>query len=371
MAEGPLVNIGLVLPSNYRGGPQQLAIMAASDLSQKGHKVRLFVPLFPWWYYFVTLGRNPARWLKYALRDMRILLQRRKFVFHDLLETQYIGQKFDITFVPMAASKKQLKDLDCLLLNSIGQVVEYRQRYPQERQIYLVHHPEEDIHGHHEQIRAVRSSFKGKIVAVSPFTSRALKGNPPVVPNPISSSLWENQRDIELEAPRKDILLYWKTNSSGRQAMEIVEALRQIRPRTTLTIWCSGVGAKEGAEKLVPKEELVEDLSNEEVLSAYYSHSFLLFPSTYEGSGMPPVEGLACGCIPVLRPEVGAAELYAADGQNSVYIEGTPQAVAERLNCLLSKGEALKYMRASARESISQFNPNGYGLRLLQAAGFL
>jgi glycosyltransferase involved in cell wall biosynthesis len=86
---------------------------------------------------------------------------------------------------------------------------------------------------------------------------------------------------------------------------------------------------------------------------------------------MPPIEALACGCVPLLHPGVGAAEMYALDGKNAISLDESIHEVAERISWLLSDLKSLESMRRLAPESIRQFDPEGYGRRLLQAGGFL
>ena len=82
---------------------------------------------------------------------------------------------------------------------------------------------------------------------------------------------------------------------------------------------------------------------------------------------MPPVEALVCGCIPVLRPSVGIAAVYAKDEINSIHWGSEPEKLAYRLSRLLDNPGELRAMRLATQESIEAFNPHGYGLRLLAA----
>ncbi|MBS0558654.1 MAG: glycosyltransferase family 4 protein [Proteobacteria bacterium] len=53
-------------------------------------------------------------------------------------------------------------------------------------------------------------------------------------------------------------------------------------------------------------------ISDAELRALYESAACLLFPSRYEGFGLPPVEAMACGC-PVLAARVGAVEEICGD----------------------------------------------------------
>ena len=138
-----------------------------------------------------------------------------------------------------------------------------------------------------------------------------------------------------------------------------------------MTVWCRTRGQAETAREEFPFANTVVNVTENELCGLYLTHSFLLFPYVYEGFGMPPIEGLACGCIPLLLPGVGAAEMYAQDGKNAIFVDGSIQEVAERISRLLSDLKTLESMRRFAPESIGQFDPEGYGRRLLQAGGLL
>ena len=366
-----VLSVGIVLPANNMGGPQKVSTIAALDLARHGHHVSLFLPVLPYHYYFVSLGRNRLAWLRAVLPYVRDWARGSKFNFQDIQDSPH---QISVRFIARKIPTKYLKELDYLIIHSIAQLAEYKDSFLQQRQIYLLHHPEEHIHGHADEFSEMRRSFQGKIVTISPFTAGQVADHlpdPPVALNPISPIVWSQRISFDPERRRRDVLFFWKEATTGAQGSEVAKNLLERRPGTTLTIWCRSRKQHETAARKFPEAKMVLSLSEEELSQLYMDHSFLLFPSAYEGFGMPPVEAMACGCIPVLRPGVGVADLYARDGDNSVAWQGDSDALAQRVAALLNDCQGLPPMRRAAAMSIDAFNPEGYGLRLLEAGGAL
>jgi glycosyltransferase involved in cell wall biosynthesis len=71
-------------------------------------------------------------------------------------------------------------------------------------------------------------------------------------------------------------------------------------------------------QKLGLKNEIIELISpdDETVINLYKNAQLLVFPSLYEGFGLPPLEAMACGCpaavsdLPVLKEVCGDAAIY-------------------------------------------------------------
>jgi glycosyltransferase involved in cell wall biosynthesis len=122
-----------------------------------------------------------------------------------------------------------------------------------------------------------------------------------VVPHAIDHTLFRPSDDEE----REPFLLYparpWPHKNHTR-LFEAFATLRETRPRLRLVLTGGGL------ERLDPLPEGVERLgliSLEQLASLYRSAACLVFPSLYEGFGLPPLEAMASGC-PVAASDAGA-----------------------------------------------------------------
>jgi glycosyltransferase involved in cell wall biosynthesis len=107
------------------------------------------------------------------------------------------------------------------------------------------------------------------------------------------------------EEEREPFLLYparpWPHKNHNR-LFEAFASLRETRPQLRLVLTGGGL------ERLDPLPDGVESLGSvsAEALAALYRRAAcLVFPSLYEGFGLPPLEAMASGC-PVAAADVGA-----------------------------------------------------------------
>lgn len=79
--------------------------------------------------------------------------------------------------------------------------------------------------------------------------------------------------------------------------------------------------------------------SDSDLRGLYASSTVLLYPSRYEGFGLPPLEAMACGC-PVVSTRVGAVPDFATDGHDAVLVDvGDIGAMVDGLEQLLTNQE--------------------------------
>jgi glycosyltransferase involved in cell wall biosynthesis len=94
---------------------------------------------------------------------------------------------------------------------------------------------------------------------------------------------------------REPFLLYparpWPHKNHAR-LFEAFEAVRGARPELRLVL----TGEGNDTARLPTGVEALGSVSRDELVSLYQRAAALVFPSLYEGFGLPPLEAMACGC---------------------------------------------------------------------------
>ncbi|MEJ2618223.1 MAG: glycosyltransferase family 1 protein, partial [Ignavibacteriaceae bacterium] len=114
--------------------------------------------------------------------------------------------------------------------------------------------------------------------------------------------------------------------------------------------------------KLLDENYLLQDnsiftgyIDREELVLLYKNASALVFPSLYEGFGIPPVEAMACGC-PVISSN--AASLTEICSNAAIYVNPNDvDDIAEKMSTVLSDPDLVSRLIQKGKENISRF-PN-------------
>ena len=140
------------------------------------------------------------------------------------------------------------------------------------------------------------------------------------------------------DVPREPFLLYparpWPHKNHAR-LFEAFAALREARPELRLVL--TGVG--HGPADLPDGVEARGGVPTDELVSLYRRAAAVVFPSLYEGFGLPPLEALACGC-PVASSRAGS--LPEVLGDAAVLFEPEdPSSIAAGVHEALDRAEEL------------------------------
>lgn len=140
-----------------------------------------------------------------------------------------------------------------------------------------------------------------------------------------------------------DFVLYVGSVNARKNLLGVLESYAQIPAEKRLPLVVVGHGSGAYAQKCrqaivrfeLEKEVIqIENLSSMHVLKHFYSLArFLVYPSFYEGFGLPVTEALLCGC-PVITS--GISSLPEAGGPHAVYVDPyDPSALCQAMDRLL------------------------------------
>jgi glycosyltransferase involved in cell wall biosynthesis len=124
-----------------------------------------------------------------------------------------------------------------------------------------------------------------------------------------------------------DYILFIGNRKKHKNLERLIYAFNKIKNELKYKLVIAGSkdknnGLKDGIDLLIQKlglrNEIIELISpdDETIINLYKNAQLFMFPSLYEGFGLPPLEAMACGCpvavsdLPVLKEVCGDAAIY-------------------------------------------------------------
>jgi len=132
----------------------------------------------------------------------------------------------------------------------------------------------------------------------------------------------------------KTVLMLYH-NDPRKGAQDGIEAMTRLRSRCpeVKVLMCGTVRP----ERLPSWISFLFHPTDHELRRLYSASTVFLYPSRYEGFGLPPLEAMASGC-PVVTTAVGAVPEFATDGHNARIVSpGDVPGMADALQELLSQ----------------------------------
>jgi glycosyltransferase involved in cell wall biosynthesis len=140
--------------------------------------------------------------------------------------------------------------------------------------------------------------------------------------------------------------LFYK-NLSG-----VISAINSLDPKIKVNTTLVKVGGSNS--NLSDNIEFHNKVSRERLPDIYRSCDLLLFPSLYEGFGIPPLEAMACG-IPVVVSDRGSLPEICGDA--AVYVDPlNPKMMAEAVEAVLTDPILRDKLIAKGLERVKQFD---------------
>lgn len=221
--------------------------------------------------------------------------------------------------------------------------------------------------------RMVRNSHK--VLTVSEFSRQEIcghyqapAGKVVVVPNAVSGEF-----HARVPAHGEPYLLAVSSLARQKNFHGLIDAFRLLR-QTTHKLYIVGAFNRNFADPdLLGKIEadsrikLLGRVSDDELTALYSGATAFVYPSFYEGFGLPPLEAQACGC-PVLVAD--AASLPEVCGDSALYCAPNDiHDIAAKIDLLISTPALAQTLREKGRANIARYSWETSANRLLQVIG--
>lgn len=317
------MKVTFVLPAAYFTGGSRVVFEYAGRLGALGHATKVVFPMVP--YRFRDSARFDSgvrSWLG-SLKNNVLYGSRppRQPKWGDAVMVPWIADPF-------------LPDADAVVATAWPTAYSvFRLSETKGAKCYLVQHREIDS----GLPRDVDGTYRLPLfrIAGSHYTARLLHDTVgveanAVVPNGVDVAFWSSNPD---PVPVRSGVLMPHTPGVRKGAADGVAVLEEVRwNRPDVPLRCFGRGRTADVPAHIEYVVNPDDLA---LRALYAGAAVLLFPSRYEGYGLPPLEAMAGGC-PVVSTRVGAVPDFCVDGVSGVLVEpGDIQAMARAVLALL------------------------------------
>jgi glycosyltransferase involved in cell wall biosynthesis len=336
------VRITFVLPFINLTGGVRVLLDYANWLHNAGHETTIVYPSWP--YRFQYTRRQ--QWIEFQKHRS----QKAAIPWFDLRCPLLRVPLIRTVFLPRA---------DLVVATAWPTVHDVLRLHPSRgKKLHLVFHHESGT-GPEDRIRATyslpfyRIAFSNVIreTAERQFGCRVHA----VVPNGVDTALFFPDGQVE----EKSVLFLFHPDPRKGAAAGI-DALSRLHERVgDIRVRVCGTVRPERLPDWMPFEFHPDDAT---LRQRYSSATALLYPSRYEGFGLPPLEAMACGCPPVTTP-VGAIPEFAVNRRNALIaavgdIDGLVDALQELIyDSALRRRLSLEGLRTADRFSLARVAP--------------
>ena len=354
--------------ANNRAGAQKVIADLAYSYRLIGNQVDIALPIFP--YHRVFLSKKDylnliKTWLIYFLD----FLKNPSFKMSEIIEGYGINIKRFFLF----PSKRLLDRYDKIIVTSCYLIKDILDKDLIVKSSLYIFHPLELNHKNPEYLRTFYYKYfenNNKLISLSQFTKDWFKENmnleSEVLIPALSRFYWpapSNSSEKEY-----DILInYIPTENKGQDiADNFLDYFYTKTDKKIGILLYSNAGKKLKAKLLekYPSCEIYQNVPEREMPGLYSKYKLFLYPSRFEGFGIPPLEAISNITIPIIFEGVGGSK-YFSSKNNTIYLNENNllKSFEFCLEILNDNRKLTTYQNSCRNMNFSEFSPNEYADR--------
>ncbi len=266
--------------------------------------------------------------------------------------------KCDAPIFPYSSKLKFLFKNPDLLIATAWSTVEFLDKIPSKRKLYFVQSDERRFFKEDEKewIKKVEKTYKKdcEFFTMAKWIQKWLKEefnkDSYYVPNGIDLNCFYKVKSIERKNKPFRILLEGPTSLWFKGMDDAYEATRGLDSE----IWMvSALGKPKDEWKI---DKFFEHVQIDQMKSIYSSCDFLLKMSRVESFSSPPLEAMACGCIPIITNYTGYTE-YLVNEKNGLVVDiGDTESARKAIIRLMKDKKLRKYLLKNGSTTVKKWS---------------
>lgn len=266
--------------------------------------------------------------------------------------------KCDALICPYSSKLKFVFKNADLLIATAWSTVEFLDKIPSKRKLYFVQSDERRFFKQNEEewIQKVENTYKKncEFFTMAKWIQKWLKEefdkDSYYVPNGIDLNCFYKVNSIEEKNKPFRILLEGPTSLWFKGMDDAYEATKDL----DCEIWMvSALGKPKNGWKI---DNFFEHVPIEQMKSIYSSCDFLLKMSRVESFSSPPLEAMACGCIPIITNYTGYTE-YLINEKNGLVVDiGDTESARKAIIRLMKDQKLREYLLKDGTKTVKKWS---------------
>jgi len=291
------MKISFIIPGFFKSGGIRIIFEYANRLCAKGHDVTVYVPTKN--YYLYKDEFSPLKYLKYKYRELFKQNSKRDLSFFGI-------NRFKVMIVG-SVTNKNIQDADIIFATSWPTAYDLKKLAASKgEKIYFI----QDYEVWESNKKAVDKTytFPFHYITISKFLHDYLlnrfKSDSFVIKNGIDLEKYNIESKIGSDKIRITFIVNELRKKNVTAAINAIDKIHSEYP--DIEVKCFGLLKS----KIVPHyARYIENPTEEEIIKIYCETDIFVYPSIFEGFGLPPAEAMACKCA-VVSNKVGAIPDY-------------------------------------------------------------